>query len=93
MINSDRILLRMLEEPDLEARVKWFNDPEIRQYLVSDYPMGLAKTRRWFQGTLTDNTKLNLSIIEKSTGRLIGMTGLLNINAKNAHAQFYLTIG
>lgn len=93
MINSELILLRTLEESDLEARVKWFNDPEIRQYLVSDYPMGLAKTRRWFQGTLTDNSKLNLSIVEKSTKRLIGMTGLLNIDAKNAHAQFYITIG
>jgi len=93
MIDSERILLRMLEETDLEARVKWFNDPDIRQYLVSDYPMGLARTKKWFQSTLTDNSKFNLSIVEKSTGRLIGMTGLLNIDAKNAHAQFYITIG
>ena len=49
MINSERITLRTLEEADLEARVKWFNDPEINQFLVSDYPMGLAKTKQWFK--------------------------------------------
>lgn len=93
MINSERIILRPLEEVDLEARVKWFNDAEINQFLVSDYPMGLAKTRLWFQSTLGDDTKFNLSIIDKCSGSLIGMTGLLNINRKDAHAQFYITIG
>lgn len=93
MINSERITLRTLEEADLEARVKWFNDPEINQFLVSDYPMGLAKTKQWFKNTLNDKTKLNLSIIDKSSGDLIGMTGFLNISQKHAHAQFYITIG
>jgi diamine N-acetyltransferase len=93
MIVTDHLILRSLEEADLEARVKWFNDPEINQYLVSDFPMGLAKTKRWFQSTLLDVTKLNLSIVDRTSGQLIGMTGLLNINQKNAHAQFYITIG
>jgi RimJ/RimL family protein N-acetyltransferase len=93
MINSERIVIRLLEEADLELRVKWFNDPKVNKFLVSDYPMGLAKTRRWFQSTLTDESKLNLSIVDKATGNLIGMTGFLNINFKHAHAQFYITIG
>ena len=93
MIETKRLFLRALEDSDLEARVKWFNDPEINQFLVSDFPMGLARTKRWFQNGLDDNTKFNLSIVSKATDKVIGMTGLLNIDRKNSHAQFYITIG
>ena len=93
MLDSKVVSLRTLEEEDLEARVKWFNDPETNQFLVSDYPMSLSKTRHWFQNSLKDDTKLNLSIVDCKTDKLIGMTGFLNIDQKNAHAQFYITIG
>ena len=66
---------------------------KLTSFLVSDYPMGLAKTRQWFLSSLMDSSKLHLSIVDKNSGHLIGMTGLLNISMKHAHAQFYLTIG
>lgn len=93
MLISKNIELRLLEKKDLESRVKWFNDPEISKYLVSDYPVSLAKTEAWFAKTVLDSSKVHFSIIDKATGSLIGMTGLLQISSKHMNAQMYITIG
>lgn len=93
MLNAKRIYLRLLEREDLKDRVSWFNDPHINQYLVSDFPVSLAKTEAWFQKTLFDQSKAHFSICCNETNDLIGMTGLLQINRKNSHAQMYITIG
>lgn len=93
MLTSKNIQLRLLEKKDLKDRVSWFNDPDINQYLVSDYPVSLSKTEAWFQKTLFDKTKVNFSIVCRKTDELVGMTGLLQIDQKNSHAQMYITIG
>ncbi len=93
MINSKNVSLRLLEKKDLSSRVKWFNDPEISRYLVSDFPVSLAKTEAWFSNTILDSSKIHFSIFENTNNSLIGMTGLLQISQKNSHAQMYITIG
>ena len=93
MFEAESIYLRLLEREDLAARVSWFNDPEINRYLVSDYPVSLAKTEAWFSKTVLDDAKVHFSIIDKKSNELIGMTGLLQINQKDRHTQMYITIG
>jgi len=93
MLNSDRIYLRLLEKEDLSSRVRWVNDKEVRKSLMFDWPLSISKTEKWFQNQLMDDTKINFSIIHKETGRLVGMTGLIDINIKHKRAQFYMTIG
>ena len=93
MLIGKKIYLRPLEKKDLELRVKWINDPDIRKTLMFDYPLSLEKTLAWFQKTLFDKTKVNFSIIEKTTETTIGMTGLIDINIKHQRGQFYVTIG
>ena len=93
MFNLKSVYLRPLEFVDLESRVSWFNDPDINQYLVSDFPMSLAGTQAWYAKACTDASKFNLSICDIDSGKLIGMTGLIEIDQKNAKAQFYMTIG
>jgi RimJ/RimL family protein N-acetyltransferase len=93
MFKAERIYLRPLESDDLKSRVAWVNDEEIRESIMFDWPLSLAKTEKWFQNQLFDDTKANFSIIDKETGRLIGMTGLLDISLKHKRAQFYMTIG
>ena len=93
MLKAKRIYLRMLEKGDLKDRVLWFNDPEIYENLISDFPVSYAKTEAWFQNNLFDQTKVHFSICLNQTNELIGMTGLLQINRKDSHAQMYITIG
>lgn len=89
------IYLRGLEEVDLELRPKWFNDPEINRTLLMDYPVSSATTLAWFNRIIPVQhcTRLDLSICDKATNRVIGMTGLLRIDRRHLHAQFYMTIG
>lgn len=93
MIITPNICLRPLEREDLPLRVKWLNDPQIYKTLVSDYPVSLAKTEAWFSKGLFDQTKVHFSIVDRSTQKVIGMTGLLQIDSRHSKAQMYITIG
>lgn len=93
ILESDRIFLRLIEKEDIAKRVAWVNDESIRETLMFDWPLSLAKTEKWFQNQLLDDTKRNFSIIDKKSNELIGMTGLLDISLRHLRAQFYLTIG
>lgn len=93
MLQGNKIYLRPLEVEDLEKRVKWVNDLEIRQYLMFDWPISISKTKKWFHNQLFDNTKVNFSIVDKETNDTIGMTGLIDVSLKHRRAQFYMTIG
>lgn len=93
MLSSKNIYLRLLEKGDLPSRVEWFNNKEISKYLVSDYPVSLAKTEAWFSKTVLDSTKVHFSIVDSKKNKLIGMTGLLQVCTKHRNAQMYITIG
>ena len=93
MLKGKRCYLRLLSQADLPSRVEWINDEDNIRTLLFDWPTSLEKTTKWYQNTLFDNTKLNLSIVDIETDTLIGMTGLLNIDRVNHIAQLYITIG
>lgn len=94
-LTGKKVYLRSLEEDDLKLRPKWFNDPEINRTLLMDYPISLATTLAWFRQIIPEQhrSRIDLSICEKVTDRVIGMTGLLHIDRRHVHAQLYLTIG
>ncbi len=94
-LTGNLVYLRGVEEADLVLRPKWFNDPEVNRTLLMDYPVSYATTVAWFKRVLPEQhqKRLDLSICDKSTNMVIGMTGLLNIDRRNRHAQFYVTIG
>lgn len=93
MLKGERVYLRILSQDDLRARVSWINNEENIQTLLFDWPTSYEKTLKWYNNAIFDNKKLHLSIVDKSTDELIGMTGLLNIDRINHHAQLYITIG
>ncbi len=93
MLKGKTVYLRLLGQDDLKDRVAWINDEENIQTLLFDWPTSYEKTMKWFSNVVFDSTKLNLSIVDKETNELVGMTGLLNIDRINHHAQLYITIG
>ena len=93
MLKGKTVYLRLLGQEDLKDRVSWINDEENIQTLLFDWPTSIEKTQKWFGNVVFDNSKLNLSIVDIETNELVGMTGLLNIDRNNHHAQLYITIG
>ena len=92
-MKGKQIYLRPLEKEDLILRPKWFNDSEINRMLLISIPIGYAQTLQWFEKSIKDSSKLDLSICDSSSDKVIGMTGLLKINHLHQNAQFYITIG
>ncbi len=93
MLKGKTVYLRLLSQDDLKDRVSWINDEENIQTLLFDWPTSYEKTLKWYSSAIMDSSKLHFSIVDAETGELIGMTGLLNIDRINHHAQFYITIG
>ena len=80
ILETERLLLRHLEMPDLDELFKLYSDAEIRKY----YPEGVLnyeETREeleWFLNGHPERPELGLwATIHKETGKFIGRCGLL----------------
>ena len=49
MLKGKRINLIPIKKEDIESFLKWFNDPEITQYLVMYRPMTRMEEEDWFE--------------------------------------------
>ena len=95
MIVGDRVRLRPVEREDLPRFVRWFNDPEVRRYLLMYLPFSLAQEERWYESLLDRLAKGDdvLLGIETAEGVHIGNIGLHSIDWKNRCTELGITIG
>jgi RimJ/RimL family protein N-acetyltransferase len=91
-ITGDRIVLRPLEKADLENRVRWYNDPRVRETLVMDETFELRKTIAWFERVADDDRRAEF-VIQSPDGRPVGVTGLIDIDRQHGVAECYCVIG
>lgn len=70
------------KETDLEDFVRWFNDPEISQYLSIYTPMWHDREAEWFDALGKSNTDIHL-VIETLEGLAIGIMGIHLIDWKD----------
>ncbi|MGQ9516568.1 MAG: GNAT family N-acetyltransferase [Anaerolineae bacterium] len=49
MLYGERVRLRLPERSDIPTFVRWFNDPEVRQYLLRYLPMPQAREEQWLE--------------------------------------------
>jgi RimJ/RimL family protein N-acetyltransferase len=92
IISGDHIRLRPLTEADMILKVKWYNDPKVRETLVVDEVFELDKTVNWFRTLETNPSRVDF-IVETLEGIPIGITGLIDIDRKNKSSQCYCVIG
>lgn len=95
MIFGERIRLRALEREDIPRFVRWFNDPEVRQYLLMYEPMSTAEEERWFERHLDAPNDQTLGIEARAGEEWIhiGNVGLHRIDWKNRTAALGIAIG
>lgn len=87
-----RIIVRRLEELDLEARMNWLNSEEIYANVPIDVPVSLNDTKKWFsQNALNQSRKDFAFVIDEEQGQsLISMSGLVGIDYRNRRAELYM---
>jgi RimJ/RimL family protein N-acetyltransferase len=91
-IMGERIRLRAIERGDIPTFVRWFNDPEVRQYLEVLMPMSQAQGEHWLEAYL-DKGDSHIFGIETLDGSLIGSVGLSDMDWQNRRAVLSIVIG
>ncbi len=92
MIYGKRVYLRLMEEKDIELKVKWVNDPEIRETLISEY-ISIASTKQWFNQSIADSKRKDFIICLKDNNQAIGFTSLKSIDYINSKAEMTMCLG
>jgi RimJ/RimL family protein N-acetyltransferase len=91
-ITGDHIILRPLNKADIENRVRWFNDPDVRKTLIINEQFELKKTIRWFEKLQADDSRVEF-VIETPQKTPVGVIGLAGIDSAHQTAEIYLVIG
>lgn len=68
--------LRAPERIDIPAFLKWFNDPEVTEFLDLEPPMGMEQEEAWFDSL--SKSEEDIFSIDTLDGKLIGNVGLVN---------------
>jgi RimJ/RimL family protein N-acetyltransferase len=82
---------------DLEYFLKWFNDPEVTQYLSMYLPMTEMAEEKYIEELGTTRARTDtpfvIEVVEGDSTRSIGTIGLHNINNKDHNVMFGIAIG
>ena len=91
-LSGNRIYLRPLDLADLETFYKWFNNPELRKFLVLNYPITKAQEKEFIENTMKDKDSVLLSIVAKKNDTLLGNIGLLKIDKIHRRADLGIAL-
>lgn len=88
IINANSVILRAIEEKDMNFLQEMINDPEIEQMTGGySFPVSADRQKRWFDNY--DQQKDLRCMIEIKNGKTIGMIMLTDIDWKNRTAQLH----
>ena len=92
-LKGKKVILRPLrKETDLEPCLRWFNDPDVTQYLTTYLPIMPQKEAEWFDELAKSNDRVELAI-ETHDGKFIGTIGLHGIHPRDRTAMSGTVIG
>jgi RimJ/RimL family protein N-acetyltransferase len=93
IIRGKKLILRAIEEQDLQHLHKWSNDPEINYMLGGwHFPSSLKDQTSWYN-SLSMNSDNQRFAIETNEMELIGMANLVDINWKDRNAFHGMLLG
>jgi RimJ/RimL family protein N-acetyltransferase len=97
MLKGERVLLRPVKRSDISYFLKWFNDPEIVQYVGLYLPMTEMYEEKFIEDLGTTRARsdvyLTIEAVEGDSTKPIGSCGLHEINHKDRNALFGIAIG
>lgn len=97
MIAGNKVRLRAIEREDIPNFVRWLNDREVTQFLLTSSPYSKAMEEKWFEHQLetptTHGQVLAIDTLVEGTWVHIGNCGLHNIEQVSRNAEFGIMIG
>jgi RimJ/RimL family protein N-acetyltransferase len=86
------VRLRAVEEDDIPAIHRMFNDPEVQRTLAFNWLEPVAGTWRWWEGVRA-NAATAAFVIETLAGKLVGACSLEDVNVPVRSAALGIWIG
>lgn len=90
---TERLIIREIGEPDIDAMVALHSDPEVHLYLADELitsHMRMLEILEWLHQQYADFGVGRWAMISKQTNEFIGWTGLEFVTKKiNKHTNFY----
>ncbi|AZA90652.1 MULTISPECIES: GNAT family protein [Chryseobacterium] len=92
-IKGNKVVLRAIEDKDLELLHKWSNDPEINYKLGGwHFPSSMQDQQKWFNNFNLNSNNQRFAIDTEEFG-LIGMVNIVDINWKDRRASTGMLLG
>ncbi len=92
-IKGKKVILRAIEEKDIDLLHKWSNDPST-QDIMGDihFPSSMDFHKKWFENLKDQPLNQRLAIDAPSIG-IIGISSIINIDWRNSHAWHGIMLG
>jgi RimJ/RimL family protein N-acetyltransferase len=91
-LDGKRIFLRPIDQGDMERFFRWFNDPELRRFLLLPFPTTRMGEREFIRKMQELKDGVVLSIIVKKGGRLIGNISLFKLQSVHRSAELGVAV-
>lgn len=93
MLETERLVLKLMDGEDEQEIVKWRNRKEIIDNLFTNKGITLSQHRNWFESYIKTNSRIEFVITKKEDNKKIGTIGLSSIDCKNQKAEYGILIG
>jgi len=97
MLTGKHVLLRAIKRSDISHFLKWFNDPEVIQYVGLYLPMTEMSEEKFIEELGTTRARSDVMLVieamEGDSTKPIGSCGLHQIDPKDRSAIFGIAIG
>ena len=97
MLKGKRVILRPLHKSDITYFLRWYNDPEVLEYLAMYLPMTEIMEEKWIEEMASgqNGTRVHFVIeaIEGNNTKPIGSIGLNKIDHRCQTAELGIAIG
>ncbi len=82
-IETERLLLRGIDETDAESIVLWRSDPEVYKHFKSPHRITIEEHLEWYKKRyLNDKSRFDWICIERESEKRIGIFGLVKGNGE-----------
>ncbi|HWD77843.1 MAG TPA: GNAT family protein [Kribbella sp.] len=92
-LTGDRVILRPLDEGDYDALATAMNDPDVARLTGSHGQIGEEQAREWMRTRKDQTDRLDLAIVDKASGLVVGEAVLNQWDPDNRCCNFRILIG
>jgi ribosomal-protein-alanine N-acetyltransferase len=93
VIEGERIRLEPPRAEFLPTYLRWFSDMEVTRYLLYRHPLSDKGEAEWLERTAADEKMVMWAIVSRTSGRLVGNTGIHDINWRSRYGMTGTVIG